>query len=320
MDTYKFILDLLNSGTAKLLIFFISVIAILVLFRKCLLEGSDSSSPSDRPSLYRHIHVYYICGILLLLLIQLGSYVVVVSDPKGETLTQYISFASTLSSLILSILAIIYTMISNSKGDTHVAKLEVASSKLTSASKSQMEGLTTILNSIEEFKNLSSELKNTLAQEIKQMRDSIDDYGKNFNTLFVNSMVSNGQGRDNGVNFETYLKQSSLLGTLAIYTFFLSIEKKVSKIPVDFFTSYGDAMYSCGYLIATASIFPIKLNIKVEDDKILFIHSMENDSDFNSQRCEELLNLEYKEELKESFNKSLKIIKAKIEKLSNKDS
>lgn len=79
-------------------------------------------------------------------------------------------------------------------------------------------------------------------------------------------------------------------------------------------------MYSCGYLIATASIFPIKLNIKVEDDKILFIHSMENDSDFNSQRCEDLLNLEYKEELKESFNKSLKTIKAKIEKLSNKDS
>lgn len=323
MDTFQFILSVLNSTGVRLFIICISVIAILALFRERLLGCSD------KPSQPKQIHTYYISGILLLLLIQLGSYIAVVSDPKGETLMQYISFAATLSSLILSILAIIYTMVSNSKGDTHVAKLESASSKPTSSSevfKLQMESLKTVVNSIEEFNGLATDLKEALGQEIKQISNKLQSDNKYIKAKLAR-MVSNGQSLDmrdgNTMSFEKHLTGSSLMGALAIYIFFVATEKKISKIPVDWFTSCGvDGSYSCGYLIATASIFPIRLKVEAEDNKMLFIHSLENNLDFNSERCEDLLNLAYSkdEEVKELFYNYLGLIKDNIKKLSNKDS
>lgn len=136
---------------------------------------------------------------------------------------QYISFAATLSSLILSILAIIYTMVSNSKGDTHVAKLESASSKLTSSSevfKLQMESLKTVVNSIEEFNGLATDLKEALGQEIKQISNKLQSDNKYIKAKLAR-MVSNGQSLDmrdgNTMSFEKHLTGSSLMGALAIY-------------------------------------------------------------------------------------------------------
>lgn len=320
MDTFQFTLNLLDSTAARLCIICISVIAILALFRERLLGCSD------KPSQPRHIHTYYISGILLLLLIQLGSYIAVVSDPKGETLMQYISFAATLSSLILSILAIIYTMVSNSKGDTHVAKLESASSKLTSSSeafKLQIENLTAATRSIAEFKTLASDLKEAIDQKIEQLQTHNRHIEAKLDFALSNMQGERGGVSDEGSNlisFEEYLDNGSVYGVLAIYIFILACEKHISKVFLDSLDINAD--YSAGYLIATACIFPLNIKIEEIDSRKAISDLSHNLHSFDSNLCEIILkkvirrvwdgnNLEL-----QSWEKRITEVKTKIKGLS----
>lgn len=321
MDTLQFVLELVDSSTVKLLIVGIAIIAIVALLRTRL-----STSPGNPTSL-RDIHSYYICGILLLLLIQLGAYIVVEADPKGQILIQYISFASTLSSLILSVLAIIYTLVSNSKGDTHIAKLESASTKLTTSADEfakQIKSLETITSSIHEFKSVASKLKDDLRDAVGQ---KIDEMGSNLQKTqyeYLQQMMGNREvGSSNfGTNsnlpgFKEYLEQGSLLGVFSIYALLFANERGVHRISVDVFAPYGN--YCCGYLIATDTVYSLGISVEVYGEgKIdILCQGMTTDSPFSI--CEDVLQqritiLEDKEQ--KDWNNKLSEVKSKIEDLS----
>lgn len=325
MDTFQFTLSVLDSTGVRLFIICISVIAILALFRERLLGCSD------KPSQPKHIHTYYISGILLLLLIQLGSYIAVVSDPKGETLMQYISFAATLSSLILSILAIIYTMVSNSKGDTHVAKLESASTKLTTSADEfakQIKSLETIASSIHEFKSVASKLKDDLRDAIEQ---KIEEMGYNLQkTQYEHIQQIKGNGdvnsdlnkRTNGLPpFKEYLERGSLLGGFSIYVLLLAKKRGVLRVPFNLFVANSSSDYCYGYLIATAAVYSLGLSIEVPDEGKLDILVQNITLDFQPDTCKEILKQkinalpEAHEAQKEFWNNELLEVEDKIENL-----
>lgn len=323
MDTLQFVLELVDSSTVKLLIVGIAIIAIVALLRTRL-----STSPGNPTSL-RDIHSYYICGILLLLLIQLGAYIVVEADPKGQILIQYISFASTLSSLILSVLAIIYTLVSNSKGDTHIAKLESASTKLTTSANEftqQIESLKRITNSIQEFKAIASNLKDDLKEVIGQRMEQIDSRLQ-INNQYLEQIIGNGQGErvaldeegKSHYDFEKYLGYGSVQGIWSIYLFLLAVEQGVSRIPLDVFGPNGN--YSCGYLVATASVFPVSLQLEASGDEITAVLPKKTDFGFTSSKCENILMDKVKklwddEEQNKIWRSKISDVKKKIKQLA----
>lgn len=60
--------------------------------------------------------MYYISGLLIFIIIELITYVCVNND-NTDQIVGYISFASTISSLFLSVVAIIYAIVSNNQGE-----------------------------------------------------------------------------------------------------------------------------------------------------------------------------------------------------------
>lgn len=325
MDTLRFVLELVDSSTVKLLIVGIALIAIVALLTTRL-----STSPGNPTSL-RNIHSYYICGILLLLLIQLGAYIVVEADPKGQILIQYISFASTLSSLILSVLAIIYTLVSNSKGDTHIAKLESASTKLTTSADEfakQIKSLETITSSIHEFKSVASKLKDDLRDAVGQ---KIDEMGSNLQKTqseYIQQIMGNGDvssdlnKRTNGLPpFKEYLERGSFLGVFSMYVLLLAKKRGVPRVPFNLFVANSSSDYCYGYLIATDTVYSLGLSIEVPDEGKLDILVQNITLDFEPDTCKEILKQkinalpEAHEALKESLNNELLEVEDKIENL-----
>ena len=109
----------------------------------------------------KRLHLGYICGICIFLIVELATYICIQSDHSVE-IVSYISFASTLSSLILSVVAIIYAIVSNNKGEVQYGKIDTASSKITDSvsefskkSEELTQGLSDVLTKLDEVKNIS---------------------------------------------------------------------------------------------------------------------------------------------------------------------
>lgn len=118
----------------------------------------------------KKLHLCYICGICIFLIIELATYICIQSDHSAEIIS-YISFASTLSSLILSVVAIIYAIVSNNKGELQYGKIDSASSKITESvsefskkSKELTKGLSDVLIKLDEVKNISIETRDSVSQ------------------------------------------------------------------------------------------------------------------------------------------------------------
>ena len=76
-----------------------------------------------------NVHVRYILGYAVLIIIALVDYICI-GNGNCESLIDMISFGATLSSLIMSVLAIIYTLTSESRADEQLTQIKVANHKL----------------------------------------------------------------------------------------------------------------------------------------------------------------------------------------------
>ena len=101
---------ILNSDILKLFVVLLAIIAIVFLFLKYRKDD-------ERPK----IHMYYISGLCIFIILELVTYICVNND-NATDIVSYISFASTISSLFLSVVAIIYAIVSNNKGEAQYQK------------------------------------------------------------------------------------------------------------------------------------------------------------------------------------------------------
>lgn len=93
--------ELINSDFVKLLSILLAIVALFYIGVK--------NKPTNGMS--RSIHLWYICGIVTFVIVELITYIVV-GNSDARNIMDNISFASTLSSLILSVLAIFMTVLS----------------------------------------------------------------------------------------------------------------------------------------------------------------------------------------------------------------
>lgn len=118
-----------------------------------------------------NVHLYYLVGIGSLLLIGLVTYILTRDVDRSDDLLKYISFASTISSILLSFLAIIYAIVSGSKGESLYLRTEEVSKQI-GDTLPKFEALDVV---VRDLKKIPSDIENHLSI-IKSQMQCLEDY------------------------------------------------------------------------------------------------------------------------------------------------
>ncbi len=230
-----------DADILKLISILVSIIIIVYLFLR-------NKRNEDDPKC-RMLHTYYISGFLIVIVVELVSYICVSND-NAANLINYISFASTLSSLLLSIVAIIYAIVSNNKGENQYAKIDSASDRIS--------------NSVEIFSTTSDNLTN----DINSILSKLDELKKNVNRtndFLLNSNTSSSENSivtptNNGtINVDSlikvYINGGSFTGNLALLACVYSYETKIPVLTKHFiFEGNDNSNYVLGYIMASSAL------------------------------------------------------------------
>ena len=220
----------LNSDVFKLFVVLLAIIAIIFLFLKYRKED-------ERPK----THMYYISGLCVFIILELVTYICVNNDNAAD-IVSYISFASTLSSLFLAVVAIIYAIVSNNKGEAQYQKIDRASDKISSSvdkfstiSGNLSGNINAILLKLDELKVISNETKNALTNTNEQNPEKIPK-----GSINADQLISG------------YITYGSFSGNLALLACVYSLEK---KRPFTITEVFGmNASYSYGYIISSTAL------------------------------------------------------------------
>ena len=200
------------------------------------------SNNQDNSSLYK-IHTRYIIGILVVAIIGLLT----VNWAQIKELEKYITFALTISSLVLALLAIIYAFYSNSGMSQNIGLLQLTSKDVTQSA-AELSNATKVLN-----KQLES-----IPSMIAQVSDKVDkSHHEVLATLSRQSLKTHAQEGKllTAEQLESFFEFSSITGLLAVYAIILSQSKK-RPINADVLwptVKYASAVYQQGFLIAVSS-------------------------------------------------------------------
>jgi hypothetical protein len=180
-------IELFNTDFMKLIAVLVAIVAVVIVY---LRHRPNELSPSN-------IHLWYISSILIFLIIELVTYVVV-GNSESDEMMSYISFASTLSSMILSIIAIFITVVSN---DSILGTKEIFQ-ELSKDVKCRVENSVGVMNkvsqdvetitlknkesqdeTIKQIQNLLASLDDHICRELEKNNKRIDTVNKNLNDL-----------------------------------------------------------------------------------------------------------------------------------------
>lgn len=223
---------LINSGILTLSVVLLAIVAIIFLFLKY--RQNDEKGK---------VHIYYISGLLIFIIIELITYVCV-NNNNTDQIVDYISFASTISSLFLSVVAIIYAIVSNNQGEAQYQKIDGASDRISISvdkfslmSESLSGSIDSILSKLDEIKVISSETKNAVSQNSQKRIDSdsapveIDEKDHKLMQMLV----------------KRYVNVGSFYGNIVLLACILSNETKLRFKTSDIIPGSSDYLY--GYII-----------------------------------------------------------------------
>jgi hypothetical protein len=189
------------------------------------------------------LHFLYITGILIAIIILLST----AKFGSNDNLIAYLSFALTVSSLFLSLLAIIYAYISNSTfGDT-ISSLNKSSNDISNNSKN-LEGITKTLD--EKFEKLP--------QFLKALESKVDWTNAYLYDQYERSQNAPQEPLDQQIPqdyIDKFITYSSTMGLYALYASYLSWK---NKKPFTLKTLYDNCEllsmeYTMGFLTSVSS-------------------------------------------------------------------
>lgn len=204
------------------------------------------------------IHSIYILFILISIIILLIS----VNWVRIPKLVELVSFALTISSLVLAILAIGYAVYSNSSFAKFISKLENSSEKINDSSKDLASTSQLLLEKIDKIP--------TILNTIQKKTDDTHILVSNLNTIPIESNVYKG----NEIDLENFVYKNSTYGQFCLYLIYLSyINKKQFNLKLiceeaDLAHDFMDGFLSC---CSTIKIINAKSNISRKDDSKEFI-------------------------------------------------
>jgi len=160
------------------------------------------------------LHFLYITGILIAIIILLSTE----KFGSNDNLVTYLSFALTVTSLFLSLLAIIYAYISNSTFSDSISSLNKSSSDISNNAKN-LETITKILD--EKFEQLP--------QFLKALESKVDWTNSYLYDQYERSQTDPQEPLDQGISenyIDSFINFSSTMGLYALYAVYLSWKNK----------------------------------------------------------------------------------------------
>lgn len=206
-------------------------------------------------------HLYYailIAGLILLFVILIFPYGV------SRYAFDNFSFASTITSIVLAVVSIVYSIIS---GNTSSGQLESVR-EINSEIKKQLDGFSHIEENISKLVNdkvsqVQSEVK-TVSEGQKEMSVRISEIGKNFMT---------SPNTDNNNDLADF-SHNSAYGDLLLYACSLSV-KTGKPFPASIFdNNLNDYNYWFGYLVALTVCYPQKIRFDREKETEVFLFNV----------------------------------------------
>ena len=259
--------EILRFQTMQLFIVLVAIVAVAWLVMKYL---TRQDAGTDKKS---NIHVYYLVGIGSLLLIELVTYILTGEEPASSAIFDQISFASTISSILLSVIAIIYSIVSGSNGANLYVKTEEVE-KLEKIPDDIEKHLQELKEQMQRMEEISQQTSLQLNQEVTP---KIDRLSKEVGGL-VNGGDSSGardlkgSSKERETFFRNYISQSSFYGGLVLLGCCYAGKKK-EKIDLKEMTSkifreesVSILWYLLGYAIASSALGI--LNVEFEREKM----------------------------------------------------
>lgn len=271
--------------TVQLFLFLGAIVSLAWLVMKYLTQ--QGSEAGKKPS----IHLYYLIGIGALLLIELVTYILTGVGDVSRVIFDQISFASTISSILLSVIAIIYSIVSGSNGANLYVKTEEVSRQI-GETLSDLKDLST---TVEKLEKIPDDIENHL-WELKEQMQRMEEISKRISQQLdqevttkidilsakVGSLVNGGDSsgardlkgssKERETIFRYYISRSSFYGGLVLLGCCYA-GKKEGKIDLKEMTSkiLGEESismlwYLFGYVIASSALGI--LNVEFEEEKM----------------------------------------------------
>lgn len=252
-----------------------------------------------------NVHIYYLVGIGSLLIIELVTYILTGVGEISRVILDQISFASTISSILLSVIAIIYSIVSGSNGANLYVKTEEVSKQI-GETLPKLDALGVAVEKLEMLDATAQELKDVPSavevslEEIKaqmlrmeelsrKMSQKLDNVAYDVSEMSMSRaamlsakqpIVSDSQGdgrvgddksggsdKDITELYQRYVIMSSFWGKLLLLACCYSFETRKSFTLTNelFSTDVFPSGYLYGYLIASLSVGIINVQ-RNEDD------------------------------------------------------
>ena len=274
----------MNTTVIIIMIVCATVISLVAIICDHLFERkTDTSENYPLAKKIIKIHRNYIAGILGFAVIMLitARY----GGPENAIFT-YLSFASTITSLVLSILAIFVTVQSSSDLYKQFARIDNATDAIKKYS-IQIDKTVKVLEKTEsdlgttakEISDAVDDIVNRLDERLqKRMKETEDVISKqvaeSMNKLSEEKQPTQPSGVSSEETKKYFLDVTSASGLLALYACTLSIEKKKMFELSNLFS--GSEAYTFGYLIAAFSSDVIRFTNDDKNNQITGTHSIFN--------------------------------------------
>ena len=231
------------------------------------------------------VHTLYIGAIATLIILEFIDYICLSNYQKDDIMST-ISFGATLSSLIMSILAIIYTILSGKDGKTQLGKIEQATDELktTAQSLGEFKNIATQIDQHidKSFVNLGKEiesLETTIKEKIDYLNDGIVDVREKtkelrehqLNQQQLTAAKDEGHGNmQNAANARKYASNGSYAGALLLLACCYSKQNDKAFATDEMGEDFKDRslQYLEGYIIASYAAGFIKFEGGIPDIKV----------------------------------------------------
>lgn len=159
-------------ATLQLACCLIAIVAIAWLVMKYL---TSKCSATDRESEGKrcHIHLCYLVGIGALLLIELVSFILTHTGEFSRIIFDQISLAATISSILLSVVAIIYSIVSGTNGANLYVKTEEVSKQIGET----LSDLRDLSTTVEKLEKIPDDIEKHL-RELKEQMQRMEEISK----------------------------------------------------------------------------------------------------------------------------------------------
>lgn len=243
----------MDASTWQLLISLVSIIIIVFLFLRYSRNYAKQSKVST--------DILYISGYAVMIIVGLVV-TVCLNSYDCKSIMDYITFGSTLSSLIMSVVAIIFTITQGKDGREQLGKITQAT-----------EDLKKTAEELIEFKAIASVLSDSIAdldENVNLILNKSCSIDNKIDKMSVQTSERNISVPGNKVNSDSrdkvvkeFLECGSFTGTLSLLACCYCKENDNSKMNIDALASkigYCDSPYVYGYIVASSALGVVNVN------------------------------------------------------------